>query len=150
MREIGYSNVISTLVCSAILGVCISGITLYFARPDTAAVNSLPTINYDNINLYESQVSGSSPFRSQQNSDNVMDMPSMPTPPSVPSMPAPSGIPNTGDQLTVIGLLPPDVCILRKGGITVTARSGSDTELGHVGSITDEGVYVDGQYLRIK
>lgn len=150
MREIGYSNVISTLVCSAFLGVFISGITLYFARPDTAAVNSLPTINYDNINLYKSHVIGSSPFRSQQNSDNVMDMPSMPTPPSVPSMPAPSGIPNTGDQLTVIGLLPPDVCILRKGGITVTARSGSDTELGHVGSITDEGVYVDGQYLRIK
>lgn len=150
MREIGYSNVISTLVCSAFLGVFISGITLYFARPDTAAVNSLPTINYDNINLYKSRVIGSSPFGLRQNSDNVMDMPSMPTPPSVPSMPAPSGIPNTGDQLTVIGLLPPDVCILRKGGITVTARSGSDTELGHVGSITDEGVYVDGQYLRIK
>lgn len=149
MREIGYSNVISTLVCSAILGVCISGTTLYFTRPDTATVNSLPTINYDNINLYESQVSGSSPFRSHQNSDlNVMDMPAAPTPPSVPSMPAASV--STGSQLTVIGLLPPDVCILQKGGITVTARSDSDTELGHVGSINDDGVYVDGKYLRIK
>lgn len=149
MREIGYSNVISTLVCSAFLGVFISGITLYFARPDTAAVNSLPTINYDNINLYKSQVIGSSPFGLRQNSDlNVMDMPAAPTPPSVPSMPAASG--STGSQLTVIGLLPPDVCILQKGGITVTARSDSDTELGHVGSINDDGVYVDGKYLRIK
>lgn len=149
MREIGYSNVISTLVCSAFLGVFISGITLYFARPDTAAVNSLPTINYDNINLYKSHVIGSSPFGLRQNSDlNVMDMPAAPTPPSVPSMPAASG--STGSQLTVIGLLPPDVCILQKGGITVTARSDSDTELGHVGSINDDGVEVDGKYLRIK
>lgn len=85
-----------------------------------------------------------------------------PTPPSVPSMPGSSNRPdipigNVGanyspasEKLEVIGVLPPDVVILRRGGETVTARSGSDTEFGHIGTVTSIGCYVDDSFVMLK
>lgn len=85
-----------------------------------------------------------------------------PTPPSVPSMPGSSNPPdipigNVGanyspasEKMEVIGVLPPDVVILRRGGETVTARSGSDTEFGHIGTVTSIGCYVDDTFVMLK
>lgn len=85
-----------------------------------------------------------------------------PTPPSVPSMPGSSNRPdipigNVGsnyspasEKMEVIGVLPPDVVILRRGGETVTARSGSDTEFGHIGTVTSIGCYVDDTFVMLK
>ena len=85
-----------------------------------------------------------------------------PTPPSVPSMPGSSNRPdipigNVGsnyspasEKMEVIGVLPPDVVILRRGGETMTARSGSDTEFGHIGTVTSIGCYVDDTFVMLK
>lgn len=85
-----------------------------------------------------------------------------PTPPSVPSMPGSSNRPdipigNVGanyspasEKMEVIGVLPPDVVILRRGGETVTARSGSDTDFGHIGTVTSIGCYVDDTFVMLK
>lgn len=85
-----------------------------------------------------------------------------PTPPSVPSMPGSSNRPdipigNVGanyspasEKMEVIGVLPPDVVILRRGGETVTARSGSDTDFGHIGAVTSIGCYVDDTFVMLK
>ena len=85
-----------------------------------------------------------------------------PTPPSVPLMPGSSNRPdipigNVGanyspasEKMEVIGVLPPDVVILRRGGETVTARSGSDTEFGHIGAVTSIGCYVDDTFVMLK
>ncbi len=85
-----------------------------------------------------------------------------PTPPSVPSMPGSSNRPdipigNVGsnyspasEKMEVIGVLPPDVVILRRDGETVTARSGSDTEFGHIGTVTSIGCYVDDTFVMLK
>ena len=78
-----------------------------------------------------------------------MNMPAgiaAPTPPDVPSMPG--GLPgSSGGELVVLGVLPPDVVIISRGGKSITARTGQNTEFGTIGTVTMKGAYVNGAFI---
>ncbi len=72
-------------------------------------------------------------------------MPEVPAVPKVPTMNK-----GFGETIEVLGVLPPDTCILRKGSETVTVRANEDSSIGSVGQITSDGVYVNGNFYAIK
>lgn len=72
-----------------------------------------------------------------------------PKPPKVPKQPAGAAKAQAKAQLKVIGVLPPDVAILSRGGRNITAFSGQSTEYGYLGAVSWEGAYVGGKFIRL-
>jgi len=61
--------------------------------------------------------------------------------PTVPAMP------ELQESLSVVGLIPPEMAMLKRNGKVGTVKAYTDTvEFGKIGSITQEGVYVDGKF----
>lgn len=145
MRKINFLCYTIVLGLSAISGIIISCLFLYISKPVKPLVSNIPIIDYDKINTHKGGIIlGQSPFN--KGSFESLVLSEVPVPPSVPMMPDI----NTQEKLVILGLLPPDVCIIRKGADTVTARSGDDTKLGHIGNITPHGVYIDGRFIEIQ
>ena len=71
----------------------------------------------------------------------------IPDAPSVPTMPDGGG---EQDRALVLGVLPPDICIVSAGGKTYTCKLGDSIPLGTVNSITSKGVLIDGTFYKIK
>lgn len=144
MRKISFLCYATVLGLSAVSGIILSSLSLYIAKPVKPLTTNLPIIDYDKINTHKGGIIlGQSPFKGIL---TAPVLPEAPVPPSVPGMPEIAA----GDKLVVLGVLPPDVCIIRKGADTVTARTGDDTKLGHIGNITPRGVYIDGNFIEIK
>ena len=144
MRKISFLTYSTVLGLSAVSGIIFSSLFLYIAKPVKPITSNFPIIDYYKINTHKGGlILGQSPFKGIAAHPLL---PEAPVPPSVPGMPKAIG----DDKLTVLGLLPPDVCIIKKGSDTITARVGDDTKLGHVGDITNRGVYIDGTFIEIQ
>ena len=77
----------------------------------------------------------------------ISQMPAMPTPPQIPQQPGgySAGIPS--GKLTVIGVL--SVVIMQRGGQTITAKVGQQTDFGFVDSISKAGASIDGSWYEL-
>lgn len=134
------------ILCSAALSVMLFGAHIFYTSVNAEReLSPLPVLDYKKIaNQHDSFIGMvAMPFKNSPKITGNEEMPEMPTPPSIPDMPG------MGNTLAVIGILPPDVCILQRGGETLTARSGTQTKFGYVGSIDAGGAVVDGTYLNI-
>lgn len=144
MRKISFLCYATVLGLSAVSGIILSSLSIYISKPVKPLTTNLPIIDYDKINTHKGGIIlGQSPFKGTL---TAPVLPEAPVPPSVPGMPDIAA----ADKLVVLGVLPPDVCIIRKGADTVTARIGDDTKLGHIGNITPRGVYIDGNFIKIQ
>mgnify|MGYP006959749940 CR=1 FL=1 len=143
---------ISTYVASFLVGSCIAVFPLI---SNTAKdPKNVDVINYEKevSKITNEQIVALSPFKALQDLPSTTEM-DMPTPPSVPDMPGSgAGINNVvgGQELKVVGVLPPDIVILQKGGKTITAAANNNCEFGYVGSISADGAYIDGAFMKIK
>lgn len=171
MRKIGFTPKIVAYASSMVLSLAVFGsYNLLLSVPSTN-VPEIPVINLDTI----SPVISSTDYAESANPFGTVSVTavgagvakmgmgagtpsvSAPTPPGVPPMPfTPRSEGNVGinytesSEVSVIGVLPPDVVVLGRGNQTVTARTGSDTEFGTVGAVTSKGAYVDGTFIALK
>lgn len=145
MRKIGVATGLAAYLTSVLSGAVVFGSLIYFSSPAEVKPNPLPVLNFANTNLDTGSITGSSPFVLP--AAPAMETPDMPVPPGVPSMPGAGMQP---DVLTVVGVLPPDVVILQKGGESLTARVGTETKWGTVNSVTSSGATIDGAFINIK
>lgn len=60
-------------------------------------------------------------------------------------IPIPS-LPDASGKIKVLGVLPPDVAIMRINSKTITVRKNTSSELGHFDNITANGVTVSGNH----
>lgn len=131
-------------------------IILALVRKNYSDVERIDFLSCDYNNFTTGSVahaSSSSPFGFLVDASALptgnMNMPSgiaAPTPPDVPSMPG--GLPgSSGGELVVLGVLPPDVVIISRGGKSITARTGQNTEFGTIGTVTMKGAYVNGAFI---
>lgn len=142
MRKISFLGYATVLGLSAASGIILGSLFLYISKPVESTSINLPVIDYEKVNTHKGGIIlGQSPFK---NTFAAPVLPEAPVPPSVPNMP------DMNEKMVVLGVLPPDVCIIKKGTETVTARSGDDTKFGHIGAITSHGAYIDGSFLEIQ
>ena len=143
MRKIAITTSLAAYLASALISAGIFGSIIYITTPAAEQANPLPVINFANTNLDTGTIIGTSPFKAA----TAAEVPEMQVPPGVPSMPGAGMQP---DVLTVVGVLPPDVVILQKGGESLTARVGTQTKWGTVNSVTASGATIDGAFINIK
>lgn len=143
MRKVGFVK--STLVFSLCLicGAGFSFVAAYAFKPLPVAEARIPVTNFDNIQgLRGGSIYSNDPFR--------LTLPVDVTIPDAPSVPAmPDGM-SEQDGILVLGVLPPDVCIVSIRGKTYTCKIGDNIPPGTVDSITSKGVFVGGTFYRIK
>ena len=136
MKKISFLRYVGTLMASGLFGASLTLGLLISSHPAEVNMPQQPAVNYDSISFLKNNIIvGSSPF-SERDVSKVQDL-------SGPIIPE---LPQQDERLRVIGLLPPDVVILKKGGETVTAMVGEDTKFGHINSVFDSGAVIDGQY----
>ena len=149
MRKIGFFNYISFFAGSAILGILFSSGLMCVSKPLPVEKVNLPVISFNNVQLFRSNIETKvNPFAGP-----LADVFSPPKP-IAPKMPAALKTPSKpvipeNERISVMGILPPDTCILRKGGKVITVRNGKKSEFGEIGEITSEGVYVDGKLYKM-
>lgn len=150
MRKIGFFNYISFFAGSAILGILFSTGLMFITKPLPAEKVNLPVISFNNVQLFKSNIETKiNPFAGPLADLFAPPKPILPEMPAVPETPAEPVIPEN-ERIFVMGILPPDTCILRKGGQVITVRSGKKSEFGEIGKITSEGVYVDGKLYEMQ
>lgn len=139
MKKIGFANYITSIVVSGVLGGILATGVLYLAAPAVIQATKMPNVDYGNMLLGgNSIIAGSSPF-------GLPKLPNVPVSPVVPEMPqAP------GNVLEVVGVLPPDVVVLQRGGESVTAYLGDETKFGIVQEVRDNGAVIDGKYVALR
>lgn len=150
MRKIGFVNYAVSLVLSSLCGVGFATGLIFLTEPAPSAKQTLPVISFDNVQLYRNNVESKvnpfdGPMKDAIKAIEKAKMPEVPAVPKVPSMNK-----GFGETIEVLGVLPPDTCILRKGSETVTVRANEDSSIGSVGQITSDGVYVNGNFYAIK
>lgn len=143
MRRIGFMKTALTFSVCFVAGIGFSLAAAYVFRPLPVAEARIPVTNFDNIQgLKGGSIYANNPFRAAA----PVNM-EMPDAPGVPAMP--SGMPET-EKTVVLGVLPPDVCIISHEGKNYTLRLGDSTPFGTVEAISGIGVTVDGAFYRIK
>lgn len=156
MKKISISAQLAAYTVSMLMGFGTFTAWNYASIPQEFQINEIPVINLASLGISSGSVAhaaSGNPFGVLAASTALpagnMNMPSgisAPTPPGVPSMPG--GLSNgAGGELVVLGVLPPDVVIISRGGKSVTARSGQDTEFGTIGTVTMKGAYVNGAFI---
>lgn len=149
MRKIGFFNYISFFASSALLGIVASVGLIFLTKPFPAQVTNIPVISFNNVQLFRNNIeSKMNPFGgplAEIMSPKKPVVSSIPKPPSVPAEPV---IPES-ERISVMGIMPPDTCIIRKGSEIVTVSSGQKTSVGSIGKVTSEGVYVDGKFYKM-
>ena len=118
----------------------------------TAVASPFPAFNPESLNSMTKGVVTAMPSvpGSPMASNYTGSVPSVPVVPSMPGSPAGVAAGSVSDKLTVIGVLPPNVVILKKGTSTVTAKAGTNTSLGEVGRVTKNGAYINGSFVGLK
>lgn len=150
MRKIGFFNYISFFSISAIFGIAASVGLIFLTKPFPAQVQNIPVVSFNNAELYRHNVeTKADPF-----SGPLADLFAPPKPVSPPPMPkiAPGQAErqiSESERIYVIGVMPPDTCILRRGGEVLTVISGEKSPFGAIGNVTAEGVYVDGKFYKM-
>lgn len=146
MKKISITKRLIIFGITATASIGLFGSLAYLTQPDRPSAAEIPVINYDNSGIGNKiLIAGSriSPFAVK-----LPALPEVPEPPAVPAMA--DGYSAEDARLAVIGVLPPDVVILRKAGETVTARSGEDTKFGLVGNVGAKGAVVNGEFVELK
>lgn len=160
MRKIGFTTKLAAYAASMVFSIGVFGAYNMLDVAPAGNVPEIPIINLDSLSPEISTVAhaeSGNPFGIVPQAGAGIAKLGMsqdmqpPTPPGVPEMPGNVGG-NVGlqDKTVVIGVLPPDVVILSRGGKTITARTGQDTEFGTVGTVTMKGAYVDGAFVALK
>lgn len=161
MRKIGFTSKLAAYAASMVFSIGVWGSYNFLTEVPTANIPEIPIINLDSLSPNITTVAHAqttNPFgmlpKAGAGVANMGMPPGMqaPTPPGVPEMPSGGNVGNVGlqEKLVVTGVLPPDVVILSRGGKTITARSGQDTEFGTIGTVTIKGAYVDGSFVALK
>ncbi|MBQ3541198.1 MAG: hypothetical protein IJA40_05595 [Phascolarctobacterium sp.] len=139
MRKISFANYITSIVISGVLGGMLATGVLYLVAPAVIQATKMPNMNYGNILLGGNGIiAGSSPF-------GLPKLPPAPVSPVVPDMPQ-----GPANVLEVVGVLPPDVVVLQRGGESVTAYLGDETKFGVVQEVRDNGAVIDGRYVALR
>lgn len=149
MRKIGFFNYISFFASSALLGIAASVGLIFLTKPFPAQVPNIPVISFNNVQLFRNNIeTKTDPFSgplAEIMSPKKPVVPAIPQPPSAPAEPV---IPES-ERISVMGIMPPDTCIVRKGSEIFTVSSGEKSPVGSVGKVTSEGVYVDGKFYKM-
>lgn len=156
MIKISMGTKVAGITVSALTALTVFGSMVYVTRPEVKPPvnNNNNAIDFSKIRIGTPAFAAESPFGNivpQNAMDNAPQqaptyIPGSPMVPQMPNMPGALG--NNGNEvLRVIGVLPPDVVILQKGGRTVTARAGSSTEFGVIGTINKDGASVGGSWI---
>lgn len=150
MRKIGFVNYAVSLVLSSLCGVGFATGLIFLTKPAPSAKQTLPVISFENVQLFRNNIEikknpFDGPMKDAVKAVERAKMPKAPSTPKVPSMDK-----AFGDRIEVLGVLPPDTCILRKGSELVTVRANEDSKVGKIGQITSDGVHVDGNFYAIK
>ena len=164
MQKISVTAQLAAYAASMLLGLGTFGAWNYLSVPDAVQTADIPVINLASLDLGIESASGvahaanANPFGDISMAAKAgagiaaagMGMPqgiTPPTPPGVPAMPSAGEM--QGGTVTVLGVLPPDVVIISRGGKSITARSGESTEFGTVGSVNMKGAYIDGAFVEL-
>lgn len=132
------------MIGSAVFGVLIFGAICFTAGSPGSAPMQMPKVNLKamaaaNRNIKLIPVS-ETPFGDMKIvAQPLLDAADTPEPPK-PS-----------ELIRVVGLLPPDIAMVSKGGKVGTVYSNTETdEFGSIGAITSTGVYIDGDFCEYK
>ena len=143
MRKVSFVKSAFTFSLCLMTGAGFSVAAAYAFKPLPIAEAGISVTSFDNIKgLKGGSIYSDNPF----GLSIPVDI-NMPDAPSVPAMPYGMG---EQDRNLVLGILPPDVCIISAGGKTYTCKLGDNTPLGTVNSITSKGVSIDGTFYRFK
>lgn len=158
MKKISLSAQLAAYSASILLGFSTFAAYNFLSVPEDAQTPEIPVINLASLELNPAtsiaHAASGNPFgvipeAAPDTAATGMGMPQGITPPTPPGVPAmPQGAP--GGEVVVLGVLPPDVVIISRGGKSITARSGQDTEFGSIGSVTMSGAYIDGTFISQK
>lgn len=144
MRRIGFFNYISFFSSSALFGIAASVGLIFLTKPIPPQVPVIPVIGYHNVQLFMNAIGTKiDPFAGplvEMATAKKISGPSFPKPPSLPSKPV-----KTEPSFSVIGIMPPDTCILKNGSDIFTVSTGEKSAVGTIGKVTAEGVYVNGK-----
>lgn len=157
MINLSGKNQIVLCIAAAILGAVMFTAMLFIHkvpsyRPQTMkgssyetiladqAIKIVPEASFFAVSVVEAAASAA---------QEISQMPALPTPPQIPQQPGgySAGIPS--GKLTVIGVLPPSVVIMQRGGQTITAKAGQQTDFGFVDSISKSGASIDGSWYEL-
>lgn len=114
-----------------------------------------PIVNLDSLNVENFiPIECDSPFKKQEPLISKMSLVRAPAPP-----PMTATIPNkigekqnvqgTDLNIDVLGVMPPDVAILRLGNKTYSVSAGSESPVGKIGKVTEEGVFINGSLVKL-
>ena len=143
MRKVSFVKSALTFSLCLICGAGFSFVAAYAFKPMPVAEARIPVTNFDNIQgLKGGSIYSNDPFR--------FVLPVDVTIPDAPGVPAMSDGMREKDGTLVLGVLPPDVCIVSVSGKTYTCKIGDNIPLGTVDSITSKGVSIGGIFYRIK
>lgn len=131
---------------SAVFGAALGIGTIITTTPIVESSAKIPLAKLNSNSISDAAIVSSNPFGPIKTIPEKPTMPSIPVP-QVPSMPGQNGVAN--NVLECLGVLPPDICILRKNGETLTAKLNSDTKFGYVSNISSSGVTVDGKFINL-
>lgn len=154
MIKLSFGTKFAGITCSSVLALVTFGSMIYLTSPQIRPPVNQQAIDFSKINIGTPAFAASSPFNNVVPRNAIDNAPTMEAPayipgspmvPQMPSMPGYAG--RQPEVLRVIGVLPPDVVILQKGGKTLTAKSGSATEFGAIGTISKTGAMIDGAWI---
>lgn len=163
MMKITFYQKILAVGASSLLSIGILGLWIGATARDIPPAKITPVIDFSYLSSPNLAFASSNPFPASADAalltNNNGKLPtnlSMPTP-RLPWMPTNAAAnittnpaaPTMNMELEVIGLLPPDVAILRRGGETITARIGN-SNFGYLTEVSDTGVEIDGKWIAYK
>ena len=143
MRKVSFVKSALTFSLCLIAGAGFSFVAAYAFKPMPVAEARIPVTNFDNNQgLKGGSIYSNDPIRFVPPVDVTI--------PDAPGVPAMSDGMREKDGTLVLGVLPPDVCIVSVSGKTYTCKIGDNIPLGTVDSITSKGVSIGGIFYRIK
>ncbi len=143
MRNIGTKSLLNALMISGSIGVGITLLTLFALWPAEVKQQPLSVLNYRSIDISKGEIIlRESPFLS---GSRRLDEPVLPVIPDQELIEAESS-----GRLMVLGVIPPEIAIIKKGDSTMTIRVGEETAYGTVDYVTRSGVSINGRFLSLK
>ena len=164
MMKITFYQKLLAAGASSILSLSVLGLWIGATARDVPPTKNTPVIDFSYLCSPNLAFASVNPFPSSgveglliSNNSSLPANLSMPT----PKLPGSNVSASTGNRIVtskpikevikveVIGLLPPDVAILRKGEQTITARMGN-TAFGYLSAVTDTGVEINEEWIEYK
>lgn len=143
MRKIGTSSLLNALMISGAIGAGFTLLTLFVLWPVGERQLPLSVLNYKKISLAKGEIIlRDSPFLS---GSRRLDEPVTPVMPNQELIEA-----EASGKLLVLGVIPPEIAIIKKGDAVQTIRVGEDNPHGTVDYVTRAGVSINGRFLSLK